>query len=67
MVKNLPANAGDIGLIPGPGTNIPLATGHLSLCSTIIEANAMRSLHKASRDEPPLFISSKLLSAAMKM
>ena len=31
MVKNLPSNAGDTGLIPGQGTKIPHATGQLSL------------------------------------
>ena len=30
MVKNLPSNAGDMGLIPGPGTEIPHVTGKLS-------------------------------------
>ena len=29
VVKNLPANAGDVGLIPGQGTKIPHATGEL--------------------------------------
>ena len=30
MVKNLPANAGDMGSIPDWGTKIPHATGQLS-------------------------------------
>ena len=30
MVKNLPSNAGDAGLIPGRGTKIPHAAGQLS-------------------------------------
>ena len=30
MVKNLPYNAGDSGLIPGQGTKIPHAAGQLS-------------------------------------
>ena len=30
MVKNLPSNAGDSGLIPGGGTKIPHAVGQLS-------------------------------------
>ena len=34
MGKNPPANAGDTGLIPGQGTKIPHAEGHLSLCGT---------------------------------
>ena len=33
MVKNLPSNAGDVGLIPGRGTKIPHAMGQLSLCA----------------------------------
>ena len=37
VVKNLPSNAGDVGLIPGQGTKIPRATGQLSLCATTIE------------------------------
>ena len=31
VVKNLPCNTGDTGLIPGPGIEIPHATGQLSL------------------------------------
>ena len=27
VVKNLPSNAGDMGLIPGQGTKIPYAMG----------------------------------------
>ena len=30
VVKNLPSNAGNEGLIPGQGTKIPLAVGQLS-------------------------------------
>ena len=37
MVKNLPPNAGDKGLIPNQGTNIPHAAGQLSLCTTARE------------------------------
>ena len=33
MVKNLPANAGDTGSIPG-SRKIPHASGQLSLCAT---------------------------------
>ena len=32
VVKNLPCNAGDAGLIPGQRTKIPHAAGQLSLC-----------------------------------
>ena len=31
VVKNPPANAGDTGWTPGPGTKIPHASGQLSL------------------------------------
>ena len=31
MVKNLPANSGDTGLIPGLGTKIPHATGQQNI------------------------------------
>ena len=41
MVKNLPANTGDMGLIPGLGTRIPQAAGQLSLCTITIEARAL--------------------------
>ena len=34
MVKNPPCNVGDVGLIPDWGTEIPYATGKLSLCTT---------------------------------
>ena len=36
MVKNLPANAGDMGLIPRSG-EIPHASKQLSLCAATIE------------------------------
>ena len=36
VVKNLPANAGDMGSIPGPG-RFPDATEQLSLCATTTE------------------------------
>ena len=37
MVKNLPNNAGDMGSMPGQGTEIPLASGQLSLCTAATE------------------------------
>ena len=37
MVKNLPLNVGDMGLILGLGTKIPHATGQRSLCAAITE------------------------------
>lgn len=39
VVKNLPSNVGDGGLIPGGGTKIPHAVGQLSL-HTMREASA---------------------------
>ena len=40
MVKNLPSNAGDMGLAPGQRTKIPHATGQLSLCVAMKSWNA---------------------------
>ena len=37
VVKNLPSNAGDAGLIPGWGTKIPHAVGQLSPRATTTE------------------------------
>ena len=37
-VKNLPANAGHMGSIPGLGTKIPHIVRQLSLCATTTEA-----------------------------
>ena len=37
VVKNLPSNARDEGLIPGGGTKMPQATGQLSLQVTTTE------------------------------
>ncbi len=37
VVENLPANAADMGSIPGQGTKIPHATGQLSLHATTTE------------------------------
>ena len=37
VVKNLPANAGDTGLIPDRGRPIPHTTEQLSPCTTAIE------------------------------
>ena len=37
VVKNLPYNAGDMGLIPGQGTKIPHAAGQLSPRATTTE------------------------------
>ena len=45
MVKNLPANAGDMG-------SIPHATEQLSLCATTTEAHMPRA--RAPQQEKPL-------------
>ena len=37
MVKIVPSNAGDVGLIPGRGTKIPQDMGQRSLCTTTTE------------------------------
>ena len=37
VVKNLPFNAGDMGLIPGQGAMIPHGPRQLSLCTTTSE------------------------------
>ena len=37
VVKNPPTNAGNVGSIPGPGTEIPRVTGQLSPCATTPE------------------------------
>ena len=37
VVKNLPSNAGDVGLISGEGTKIPHAVEQLSLRATTTE------------------------------
>ena len=41
VVGNPPANAGDVGLIPGPGTKIPHAAEQLGPCATTTEACAL--------------------------
>ena len=51
VVKNLPSNAGDAGLIPGWGSKIPRAAGQLSPHATTREnaMNAMQSLSTATK------------------
>ena len=46
MVKTLPCNAGDVGLIPGQGTKIPCAAGQLSPC-------ALEPIHPKERSRVP--------------
>ena len=38
LLRNPPCNAGDMGLIPGGETKIPLATQQLSPCTTTRES-----------------------------
>ena len=52
VVKNPPANAGDVGSIPGPGTEIPHAVEQLSLHTTTTEAWAPRG-HALQQGKPP--------------
>ena len=40
VVKNPPYNAGDAGLIPGPGNKFPQAAWQLSLCAKTAELGA---------------------------
>ena len=43
VVKNLPSNAGDVGLIPGRGTKIPHAMGQLNPHATTTEPACSRA------------------------
>ena len=43
MVKNPPANAGDMSSISGPGRSYP-PTGQLSLCAIATEARVPRAV-----------------------
>ena len=49
MIKNSPANAGDMGSIPCPGSKIPHVMGQLSLCATIPEP-VLESLRVATTE-----------------
>ena len=51
VVKNPPANAGDMCSIPGPGRS-HMATEQLSPCATTTEAHAPRA-HALQREKPP--------------
>ena len=47
MVQNQPSNEGDVGLIPGQGTEIPHVTGQLSLCAALLSPHNLEPmLHK---------------------
>ena len=43
VVKNLPCNARDVGLIPGWGTKIPYAVEQLSPCTATTECMCSRA------------------------
>ena len=43
VVENLPANAGDAGLIPGRGTGIPCAAGQLGPSTVTTEHSRARA------------------------
>ena len=51
VVKNLPANTGDMGLSPGPETKIPHPVRQPSPCATTIEPMHPR---RALQQEKPL-------------
>jgi len=70
VVKNLPANAGDRGLIPGPGRQ-------LSLCTTATEADfptarapqekpLQRQAHVPPQEETPRAATRESLQTATK-
>ena len=50
MVKTLPHNAGDVGSIPGRGTEILHAMEKPSPHATTTEGRALRSLHATTRE-----------------
>ena len=50
MVKNPHSNVEDEGLIPGPGTKTPHATGHLSPCA--VSTESVRHLREARPQQP---------------
>ena len=52
MVKTLPANAGDTGLIPGTGTKIPHARGKLSVVPQLLKPTRART-HAPQQEKPP--------------
>ena len=52
MVKNLPSNAGKVGLIPGWGTKIPHAKGQLSLQATTTETHMQQGQPVRCKEDP---------------
>ena len=51
MVKNLPPNTGDTGLIPGQ-ERFPHTVGQLSLCATTVEGHKPRD-HALEQEKQP--------------
>ena len=66
MLKNLPANIGDLGLIPGLGRSHLTAVELLSLCSATGEDTTMRGSHRKMTSRPLLTAARESPSAAMK-
>ena len=61
VVKNPPSNKGDMGSIPGQGTNIPHAAGQPNLCATTTQPTRpgahvpqleRENPHATTREEP---------------
>ena len=52
VVKNLPVNAEDIGLIPDLGTKVPHTVGQRIQCTTTSEALEPR-VHAPQQEQPP--------------
>ena len=52
MVKNLPSNAGKVGLTPGWGTKIPHAKGQLSLQATTTETHMRQGQPVHCKEDP---------------
>ena len=55
-MKKPPSNAGDVGSIPGQGTKLPHAAGHLSPQATAREAGAWQPLSPLPGREKPLLL-----------
>ena len=53
MVENLPYKAGDPGSIPGQGTKIRHATGHLSLHAPTTEPAPSGAQAPQDKEKPP--------------
>ena len=51
LVGSQPANAGDTGLTPGPGTKIPYVLRQLSAWATVAEAQALKLQQKSLHGE----------------